>query len=68
MSKYTPIKIKPENEGKLHSALHVADDKKIPVKKLESAKNSPDPARRKQATFALNARKWNHPSKYAPKD
>lgn len=61
MSKYTsPIKIKPSHEGKLHDALGVAADKKIPVAKLEAAKNSPNPERRQQANFAMNARSWNH--------
>jgi hypothetical protein len=33
------------------------------VAKLAAAKNSPNPATRKQATFAANAKKWNHGGK-----
>ncbi len=59
MSKYKTPMIKPENKGKLHEALGISEDKKIPVKRLESAKNSDSPERRKEANFALNARKWS---------
>ena len=54
------IKIKPENKGKLHKALGVAKGQKIPAAKVAAAKNSSDPALRKEATFAQNAKKWSH--------
>lgn len=54
------IKIKKSHEGLLHKNLGVAKDKPIPAGKLASAKNSPDPAVRKRATFAQNAKHWKH--------
>ncbi len=68
MSRYTPIKIKPENEGKLHEETGTPPGKKIPLAKEEKAAHSSDPAERKRANFAINARKWHHASKYTPKD
>jgi hypothetical protein len=55
-----PIHINPAHAGRLHRKLFVPKGHKIPVAKLEAAKNSPNPATRKQANFALNARGWNH--------
>lgn len=52
------MKIKPANKGKLHKKLGVKPGNKIPVKRLEKAKRSKSAATRKEATFALNARKW----------
>lgn len=60
------IKIKPENKGKLHKALGVKEGKPIPEAKIEKAKNSKSPALRKEATFAENAKHWNH--KKGPKE
>ena len=54
------IHINPANRGKLHEALGVSKDKKIPEAKLEKAAHSNNPALRKRAQFALNARKWHH--------
>jgi hypothetical protein len=54
------IKIKPSHKGMLHSDLGVAKDKPIPEGKLKKAENSSDPAERKRATFAENAKHWNH--------
>ena len=54
------IKIKPENKGKLHKDLGVAKGKKIPEGKLKAAEKSSDPAVRKRAVFAENAKKWKH--------
>lgn len=51
------INIKPENKGKLHKKLGIAEDKKIPAKKL-AIKSTDSPATVKQKTFAKNARKW----------
>lgn len=55
-----PIHIKKSKEGSLHKALGVPKGQKIPVKKLEAAKNSKSPALRKKANFAINARKFKH--------
>ncbi len=54
------IHIKKSHEGLLHKNLGVAAGKPIPAGKLASAKNSSDPAVRKRATFAQNAKHWNH--------
>jgi hypothetical protein len=52
------IDIKPSHRGLLHKDTHTAAGKKIPLSKLMAAKHSDDPAERKRATFALNARSW----------
>ena len=52
------IKIKEKNKGKLHEDLGVAEDKKIPTKKLEEAKKDASPAEKKRIVFAENAKKW----------
>jgi hypothetical protein len=52
------IKIKPSHKGLLHKKLGVPQSKGIPLSALRSAKQSSNPATRKQANFALNARKW----------
>lgn len=54
------IKIKKSHKGLLHKDLGVSADKPIPESKLQSAKKSSDPAERKRATFAENAKHWNH--------
>lgn len=54
------IHIKKSHEGRLHKNLGVAADKPIPASKLQSAANSSSPAVRKQAQFAINAKKWHH--------
>jgi hypothetical protein len=54
------IKIKPSNKGKLHKALGVPAGQTIPVSKIEKAAHSKSPALRKEARFALNARKFKH--------
>jgi len=54
------IHIKPSHKGLLHKDLGVGAGKKISAKAEEKAKHSSDPAVRKRATFALNARKWHH--------
>lgn len=53
-----PIHIKPSHKGRLHEALGVPEGQKIPASRIAAAKNSTDPALRKQATFAQNARRW----------
>lgn len=52
------IHIKAANKGKLHSKLGVPQGQKIPAKKLAAAKRSSSPALRKEANFAINAKKW----------
>ena len=54
------IKIKPSHKGKLHEDLGIAANKPIPLSRMLAAKKSSNPAERKRATFAVNARKWNH--------
>lgn len=54
------INIKPANRGKLHAKLGVLQGQTIPAKKLAKAKASSSPAERKEATFAQNAKKWDH--------
>lgn len=54
------IKIKKSHEGLLHKDLGVAEGKKIPAKKLEKAEHSSDPAVKKRAVFAENAKGWTH--------
>ncbi len=56
--KKNPIRIKPENKGKLRKSAKVKKGKKIPVSKLRKMKHSKNPKTRKRANFALNARKW----------
>ncbi len=54
------INIKPSHEGRLHRALGVPEGQPIPAAKLAAAKKSSDPAIRKEATFAINAKGFNH--------
>src|ERR1700689_3502323 len=54
------IHIKASHKGLLHKDLGVPPRQKIPASKLASAKRSSNPAVRKRATFAENAKKWNH--------
>ena len=54
------IHIKASHKGLLHKDLGVPAGKPIPSGKLASAKNSSNPAERKRATFAENAKHWNH--------
>jgi len=57
-----PIDSSDIKKDALHKELGVPTDKKIPDAELQAAKNSSDPKERKRATFALNAKKWNHES------
>lgn len=52
------IKIKSENKGKLHEDTKTPKGKKIPEAKLEKAEKSKDPAVKKRAVFAENAKHW----------
>lgn len=54
------IHIKAANKGKLHADLGVAKGKKLTAAEISKAKHSSNPAERKRATFAQNARKWKH--------
>ena len=54
------IKIKKSHEGKLHRALGVPAGQTIPLGKIERAAHSKSPSLRKEAQFALNARKFKH--------
>ena len=56
-----PIHIKASHKGALHAELGVPQGQPIPAKKLAAAKDSDNPAERKRATFAENAKSWNHP-------
>lgn len=54
------IRIKPANRGLLHTKLGVPQGQPIPAAKLAAAKQSKSPALRKEATFAQNAKGFNH--------
>jgi len=53
------IHIKPSRKGLLHQKLGVPLTRNIPVTKLDAAIKSGDPALRKEAQFAKNARSWH---------
>lgn len=59
-SKTNVIHIKKSHEGKLHAKLGEKKGKKLTLAEEEKAKHSGSPAERKEATFAINARSWNH--------
>ena len=54
------IHIKKSHKGLLHKSLGISQKKGIPLSTLAKAKHSKSPAVRKRATFAMNARHWNH--------
>ena len=54
----SPIRIKAANRGKLRAKTKTKKGAKIPIAKLQQMKRSKSSATRRQATFALNARKW----------
>ena len=60
MLKGAAISINPEHKGWLHKDLGVEGDEKIPLDKEKEALKSPDPAVRRRAQFAINARSWKH--------
>jgi len=62
------INIKPSHKGLLHRDLGVKQGKKLTAAEIEKAKHSSDPATRKRATFAANARKWKHSRPHGDKD
>ncbi len=53
-----PISIKPSHKGELHRDLGVPQGKPISMAALMTAKKSMNPAVRRRATFAQNARSW----------
>jgi hypothetical protein len=57
--KSNPVSIPKSHKGRLHEALGVPADEKIPVAKIEKAKHSKDPHMRQMATYADNARHWS---------
>ncbi len=60
MAKTSGINIQASHKGLLHKDLGVPAGKPIPAMMLEKAKNSKNPAIRKRATFAQNAKEWHH--------
>ena len=54
------IRIKPSHRGELRRETHTKKGKDIPVSTLRRLKKSGTAKEKKQATFALNARKWKH--------
>ncbi len=50
--------IKIKHPGRLHEALGIPKDKKIPKVKIKKAMHSKDPHMRKMAQFAENASHW----------
>jgi hypothetical protein len=59
----TSIHIKPSRKGLLHKKLGVPTGKPIPAAKLAAAKKSKSPSLRKEANFAINAKKFKHGGK-----
>lgn len=57
-AKLNRIKILPSHKGELHRDLGVPEGEPIVEDALEDAKNSDDPAVRRRAVFAENARQW----------
>jgi hypothetical protein len=54
------IRIKPSHKGLLHRDTGTPKGQKIPLASIKAKEKSSDPAVRKRAVFADNARKWNH--------
>jgi hypothetical protein len=57
------IHIKASHAGRLHRDLHIPMGQPIPAAKLEEALHASDPAERKRAQFAKNAKHFHHPKK-----
>ena len=58
------INIKPSHKGLLHKGSGVKAGSPIPAKKLAGALHSKDPAEKKRAVFAENAKHWHHGGKH----
>jgi hypothetical protein len=54
------ISIKKSHRGELRRETHTKKGRDIPVSTLKRLKKSGTAREKKQATFALNARKWRH--------
>lgn len=54
------IRINPAHAGRLRRKAKTKRGKKIPLSTLYRLKNSSNPATRRQATFAINARSFKH--------
>lgn len=54
------IKIKAKRQGSLRAHTKTKKGAKIPVSKLKHIAKHGTPMRKKQAQFALNARKWGN--------
>jgi hypothetical protein len=57
------IHLKASHAGLLHRDLHIPIGQPIPAARLEEALHASDPAERKRAQFAKNARYFHHPKK-----
>jgi len=57
------IRIKKSHQGLLHRDTRTPAGKPISLKKEEAALHSRDPAERRRAQFAINARKFHHGGK-----
>ncbi len=57
--KKSPIHIKKSHAGLLHRNLGVPQGEPIPAAKVAKATHSEDPAIRRRAIFAQNAKSWN---------
>lgn len=53
------IEIKKSHEGRFHDWVKVPQGQEIPMSKIKQGERSPDPAVRKEAHFADNARHWH---------
>lgn len=57
------IHIKKSHEGRFHKDVGKKPGEKITSADIEKGLHSKNPAERKRANFARNARKWNHKGK-----
>jgi hypothetical protein len=60
MAKFFHIHIKGSHKGRLHRLTHTPEGQDIPKSKELWFKKHGTKAQKKEATFALNARKWRH--------
>lgn len=61
------IHIKASHHGRLHRALGIPEGQPIPESRLRAALHSKNPAVRREANFAENARHWHHGTRAARK-
>lgn len=57
------IDIKPSHKGRFHRDVGKKPGQKITESDIQKGKHSKNPAERKRATFAENARHWHHAKK-----